>query len=337
MRYLTALVVLITFTSYAQLGSKLTKTGTTAAQFLKIGIGARSIGMGGAFGSIADDISSIYWNPAGLSRIRGNGEAIFNYVDWLMDIRYSFAAVALNLGNFGTIAAQISSLTMDEMEVRTVAAPEGTGERFKAGGLMMGISYARRLTDRFSIGFNFKYIREYIWHESAQGFALDFGTIYTTPFLNGLRIGASMSNYGTKMQLRGRDLIIIYTVGAGVGNNINAYLQTDKFELPLIFRVGISNDFIKTEMQRLTLAFDAIHPNDNSEYVNLGFEYAFREMIFLRGGYKSLFEKGGEQRYTLGVGVNYSLARGVAFSVDYAYLDFGRLKNVQYITISVKF
>ncbi|MEN3038229.1 MAG: PorV/PorQ family protein [Candidatus Kryptonium sp.] len=323
--------------SLAQIGSSLTKTGTTSAQFLKIGIGARAIGMGGAFNSIADDISAIYWNPAGLSRIVGRGEATFNYVDWLMDIKYSFAAFALNLGNLGTIGMQISSLTMGEMEVRTVEMPDGTGERFKAGGLMMGISYSRQLTDRFAIGFNAKYVREYIWHEVAQGFALDFGTLYVTPFLNGMRIGASMSNYGTKMQLTGRDLIIIYTVGGGTGNNINAFIQTDKFEMPLIFRVGLSNDFIKTESQRLTTAIDAIHPNDNTEYVNLGVEYSFKEIFFLRGGYKSLFEKGGEQRYTFGAGIRYALAKGVAFVVDYAYLDFGRLKNVQYITLSVKF
>ncbi len=331
------LSVLIVSISLAQIGSSLTKTGTTSAQFLKIGIGARAIGMGGAFGSVADDISSIYWNPAGLSRISGRGEAVFNYVDWLMDIKYSFAAFALNLGNLGTIGMQISSLTMGDMEVRTVEMPDGTGERFKAGGLMMGISYARQLTDRFSIGFNAKYVREYIWHETAQGFALDFGTLYITPFLNGMRIGASMSNYGTKMQLTGRDLIIIYTVGGGTGNNINAFIQTDKFEMPLIFRVGLSNDFIKTESQRLTTAVDAVHPNDNTEYLNLGLEYSFKEIFFLRGGYKSLFEKGGEQRYTFGVGIKYSIARGVAFAVDYAYLDFGRLKNVQYLTIAVKF
>ncbi len=324
-------------TSLAQIGSSLTKTGTTSAQFLKIGIGARAIGMGGAFNSVADDISSIYWNPAGLSRISGRGEATFNYVDWIMDIRYSFAAFALNLGNLGTIGMQISSLAMGEMEVRTVEMPDGTGERFKAGGLMMGISYARQLTDRFAIGFNAKYVREYIWHEVAQGFALDFGTLYITPFLNGMRIGASMSNYGTKMQLTGRDLIIIYTVGGGTGNNINAFIQTDKFEMPLIFRVGLSNDFIKTESQRLTTAIDAIHPNDNTEYLNLGIEYSFKEIFFLRGGYKSLFEKGGEQRYTFGAGLRYSVARGLALAVDYAYLDFGRLKNVQYLTLSVKF
>jgi len=323
--------------SLAQIGSSLTKTGTTSAQFLKIGIGARAIGMGGAFGSVADDISSIYWNPAGLSRISGKGEAVFNYVDWIMDIKYSFAALALNLGNLGTIGMQISALTMDDMEVRTVAMPEGTGERFNAGGLMMGLSYARQLTDRFAIGFNFKYVREYIWHESAQGFAFDFGTLYITPFLNGMRIGASMSNYGTKMQLTGRDLIIIYTVGGGTGNNINAFIQTDKFEMPLLFRVGLSNDFLKTESQRFTLAVDAVHPNDNTEYLNLGAEYSFKEIFYVRGGYKSLFEKGGEQRYTVGAGVKYSIARGVAIAVDYAYLDFGRLKNVQYLTLAVKF
>ena len=106
-------------TSLAQIGSSLTKTGTTSAQFLKIGIGARAIGMGGAFNSIADDISSIYWNPAGLSRISGRGEVIFDWVDWIMDIRYGFAAFALNLSpvpsGISTVLTSISPIVSEDI------------------------------------------------------------------------------------------------------------------------------------------------------------------------------------------------------------------------------
>ena len=79
------------------------KAGSTAAQFLKIGAGARSIAMGGAYAAIADDILSIYWNPAGLARIGGNGEATFNHAEWLADTQYDFAAFSLNAGNFGSL------------------------------------------------------------------------------------------------------------------------------------------------------------------------------------------------------------------------------------------
>jgi len=67
------------------------KTGTTAAQFLKIGVGSRAVGMGGAFTATADDITAIYWNPGGLAAAGGN-EAVFNHVAWFADMKYDFAA-----------------------------------------------------------------------------------------------------------------------------------------------------------------------------------------------------------------------------------------------------
>jgi len=314
----------------------MTKTGTTAAQFLKIGVSPRSIGMGGAFAAISNDASAMYWNPAGLSRMQ-SGEAMFNHVEWLADIKYEYAGVVLDLRDLGAIGANVSVLTMDQMMVRTVENPEGTGEYFTAGGLSIGLSYARNLTDRFSIGFNAKYIREYIWHESAYGFAIDVGTMYITPFFNGLRIGASMSNFGPKMQMQGRDATVIYRSGAAQGNVLNADLQLEHYDLPLLFRVGLSTEVFKSSDIRLTTAIDAIHPNDNTEYLNGGLEFAWNEMLFLRGGYKSLFQRGGEEGFTLGIGLNYRVAGEVAVKIDYAYQDFGRLKNVQYISMGVRF
>jgi opacity protein-like surface antigen len=314
----------------------MTKTGTTAAQFLKIGVGPRSIGMGGAYTAISNDASAMFWNPGGLSRMQ-SGEASFTHVEWLAGVKFEYASVALDLRDFGAVGANVSVLSMDQMMVRTVEDPEGTGEYFGAGGLSIGLSYARNLTDRFSIGFNAKYVREYIWHESSYGFAIDVGTLYITPFLNGLRIGASMSNFGPKMQMQGRDATVIYRSGAAEGNVLNADLQLEYYELPLVFRVGLATEVFKNSDMRLTTAIDAVHPNDNTEYVNGGLEFAWNEMLFFRGGYKSLFQRGGEEGLTAGVGVNYRVAGEIQVKVDYAYQDFGRLKNVQYISMGVRF
>ena len=109
------------------------------------------------------------------------------------------AGTVLPLGDFGTLGASITSLTMDEMAVRTVERPEGTGELFNASDLALALTYSRRLTDRFSIGFTAKYISQRIWHESASGFALDVGTLFVTSF-RGLRIGASLYNFGADIR-----------------------------------------------------------------------------------------------------------------------------------------
>jgi len=328
--------IIFTAIIQAQIGAEINKSGSTSAQFLKIGIGPRAIGMGGAFTAVANDANAMYWNPAGLSRMYSR-EAYFNHVDWISDVNLDYAGFAVDVAELGTLGAFVSVLSMGDMPVRTLEKPEGTGELFSSGSMLIGISYARNLTEDFSIGFNAKYINEYIWNESAIGFAVDIGTLYTIPFLNRFSIGASISNFGPKMQLSGRDIIQTTVVGSGTGNIINTDIQLDKFELPLIFRFGLSVDAIKDANNRLTIAADAIHPNDNTEYVNTGLEYTWNEIFFIRGGYKSLFEKEGEQGLTLGVGINYRVIETLRIKIDYAYQDFGRLNNVQYFALGILF
>ena len=312
------------------------KTGTTAAQVLKINVGPRAIGMGGAFTAVANDITSLYWNPSGSANIESN-EVFFNHTLLYLDIRHDYAAIASNLTGFGTVGAFVSVLSTDDMPVRTVGQPEGTGEYFSYGALFVGLNYSRFLTENFSIGFNAKYINESIWHMSATGFAIDVGTLYKIPVLNELRIAASVSNFGTKMQMSGRDATENYPAGAGGGNLINANLEMDKFDLPLLFRFGLSADVIKESTSRLTMDIDAIHPNDHTEYINSGMEYAWNEIVFLRAGYNSLFERDSEKGLTLGFGLNYRIIDLVKVKLDYAYQDFGRLGDVHYLSVGLDF
>lgn len=313
-----------------------TKTGTTSAQVLKLNVGPRAIGMGGAFTAVADDITSVYWNPGGTANISSN-EAYFNHTTLYADLNYDFAAIASNISGFGTVGAFVSVLSTDDMPVRTVEQPEGTGEFFSYGAIVVGLNYSRFLTENFSIGFNAKYINESIWHMSATGFAVDIGTLYKIPVLNELRIAANISNFGTKMQMAGRDATQNLTAGAGGGNFVNSNLEMDKFDLPLIFRFGISTDLIKDNISRLTMDIDAIHPNDHTEYINSGVEYAWNDLIFLRAGYNSLFERDTEKGLTLGFGINYRIVDLVKVKLDYAYQDYGRLKDVHYFAVGINF
>lgn len=333
-KYLIILLVVCVFASVPL--AQTLKTGTTSAQILKINVGPRAIGMGGAFTSVADDITSVYWNPSGTANIQSN-EVYFNHSNLYMDISNDFAAISTNVSGFGSIGAFVSVLSVDEMLVRTVEQPEGTGEFFDYGSIVVGLNYSRFLTENFSIGFNAKYINESIWNMSATGFAIDVGTLYKIPVLNELRIAASVSNFGTKMQLAGRDVTEIVPAGAGGGNFVNSNLELDKFDLPLLFRFGISADVIKEGTSRLTAAVDAIHPNDHTEYINSGLEYAWNEIIFIRAGYNSLFEKDSEKGLTFGFGLNYRIVDLIKVKLDYAYQDFGRLTEVHYFSVGVNF
>jgi hypothetical protein len=224
-----SLSVAVLIPARAQLFRSTAKVGTTAAQFLKIGVGARAIGMGGTQTAVLGDVSSIYWNPAALSRLTTAGELTFNHVNWLADISYDFAAGVMPIGDLGTFGLSIISLRVPEDEVRTVDYPEGDGRRWDASSFAVGISYARNLTDKFSIGFNGKFIRESIWSESASGFAFDVGTLYMFE-LKGLTLGASISNFGTTMRMDGRDLYFNNDPNNNIGsgpNNIPSEYRTE--------------------------------------------------------------------------------------------------------------
>ena len=157
----------------------------------------------------------------------------------------------------------------------------------------------------------------------------------------GLRIGMSISNYGTKMQMSGRDMIIqtdIDPLKHGNNENINANLRADAYDLPLLFRVGVSIDVLKgLYSSHLILSVDALHPNDNLESVNMGAEYLFNNMAALRCGYKSLFKPDSEEGLCFGGGLNLKVLTQTTLHIDYAWGDFGILNDVQKFSIGLTF
>jgi len=315
----------------------ITKVGTSSAAFLGIDIGARAAAMGGAFVAVANDLTAIYWNPAGISRLP-TVQVAFMHAEFIADTKFDWAALSIPLNRLGSIALSITSLAHDDMEIRTIEEPEGTGEFFSAADIAMGLSYAINLSNRFSIGINGKFIRSQIFNESASAVGFDVGTLFRTNF-NGLRIGATIINFGQKMRLRGRDLITLVDLAPdkfGSNDRIVSEIQTGSFDLPLAFRAGIAMDVLNIKGSRLTVSLEAFNPSDNAESVNTGMEYTFSDFASIRFGYKSLFKADSEEGFTAGGGLNLNVD-GSKIIVDYAYSDFGRLKNVTRFSIAVKF
>ena len=315
-----------------------TKVGTTSAKFLSIPVGARALGMGGAFVAVANDASAMYWNPAGLAHMF-QSEALFAHANWLADINFNYGGVVVPVGELGTVGINFTSMTMSEMDRTTEEQPEGTGQTFSAGSFAVGLCYARNLTDWFAIGGNVKYINEHIWNSNATGLAIDIGTLFTTPF-NGLKFGAGIANFGQKLRIGGDDLLVQKDISPIHGNNsnVNANLSTDDFDIPLILRIGLSYEPIADENQLLTIVADATHPNDNAESISFGGEYSvFQRMFSVRGGYKALGAKDSEEQFTLGAGVQYGLGGNLTVKFDYAFEKFGRLSNVHKFALGILF
>jgi hypothetical protein len=312
------------------MAQRVTKTGTTAAKFLSIGIGPRANAMGAAYSSVADDASAMYWNPAGIARI-SEYQTAFTYTKMFADINVNYFGAVIPAGDIGVFGIGITALNIGEMEVTTEYYPEGTGEKFNAGSYAFGLTYAKYITSEFAVGVTFKYIREGIYNSSAEGFGVDVGTVFTTPFY-GIKFASSISNYGSKLQMSGDDLLIRHDPDpqrAGNNQTIDALYSTDQYELPLRLQIGLSRDFTILDEHRLTVAVDAIHPNDNNQWVNVGGEISlFNNLLSLRGGYKGLFLDDTQEGLTLGAGIHYGGLGVFKISVDYSYQQMKYLDHL---------
>lgn len=316
------------------------KVGTTAAAFLEIGVGAASNGMGNAFVSMANDATALYWNAAGIAAFDRNDLNVI-HTNWLAETNFDYAGLVIPLGTFGSLGFSFTSLTTGDMKVTTVEMPEGTGEYFNASDIAIGLSYGRKFTERFSIGFTAKFIQQKIWHMNASTFALDAGTLFKTDLLGGMVIGASISNFGAPLTLSGRDTRTYNRVDEtklGSNERIPYDISLDSWDLPLLFRIGVSTDVVKMKDIRMTVAVDALHPNDNYESMNIGGEFSYLETFFIRGGYNSLFLADSEGGLSFGIGVNSKmLFSNSTFRFDYAFRDFGRLNNVHTFSAGISF
>lgn len=333
------LIVVLTFQAAVYAGD-FSKVGTAAAQFLKIGVGARAMGLGGTFTAIANDVSTIYWNPAGITNINGFSLAV-THNEWFAGISHDFAGLVYPLSTSDAVALHVVALNTGEQEVTTVTQPEGTGIYYDVSDLAIGLSYARTLTDRFSVGLTAKYIQQNLYNESANTFAIDIGTYLRTGF-HDLIIAMSMSNFGGNMQLEGRDLIAITDLNNQVSGNYNpdANLKTEPWPLPLTFRVGVAMNVVGGEdpvigsaQNRFTVAVDGVHPNDNTEKLNIGGEYSWDETVFARVGYKINYYL---EKWSFGVGVRANIiSQQVGF--DYALVDFNDLGKVSQFSLELRF
>ncbi len=335
--FISLTFLLLNQSVYAQ---NVSKVGTTAASFLEIGAGARANAMGGAFVGLANDASTLYWNVGGIASL-DRYEVVLTHTDWIADTKFDYAGLVIPLGDFGNFGFSITSLSMEEMKVRTVEQPDGTGENFSASDIAIALSYGRKFTDRFSIGITAKYIKQTIWHMSSSAFAIDAGTVFRTDLLGGMTIGAVMSNFGTAMRLDGRDtrnFIRIDDTKQGSNDRIPSNIDLDSWDLPLYFQIGVSTPAFQLDNYALTVAADALVPNNNYQSLNVGAEFSFMDFFSLRGGYNSLFLTDAEGGLSFGASVNSKMLFSTAMvNFDYAFRDFGKLKNVHSFSLGIKF
>ncbi len=178
------------------------RAGISTAQFLKIGVGGRSASLGEAFIAIANDVSALYWNPAGLVQTDEN-QIMFSHNSWIVDIGHEFFGAAYHLSSNDVLGVSLSALHMEDMKVTTEVNPFGTGEYFSYGDFAISVSYARKMTEQFSFGATVRYLEETLDKLKMRGVLIDLGTYYWTG-LGSTRFAVTISNFGNELSLDGK-------------------------------------------------------------------------------------------------------------------------------------
>ena len=284
-------------------------SGTTGANFLKIGIGPRAVGMGEAQVAICNDVTSVFWNPAGLARTESQ-EASFVYSLWFEGIRLQYFGYAYPHPTLGTFAGSINYLSTGKIEgYRADGAKAGEVKAYDLSGIL---SYGRRLPYGIDGGINLKFIQEKLEEESSFAFGIDIGVIgplgrwLKVKEMEELTCGINLQNLGSKVKF-----------------------QKEEGSLPLNLKFGVG---IKKEVfgDPLTVAIDGNIPNDNGFYGSLGIEYWVRDLIGLRLGYKGGQDLGNGISFGGGIKVN-------IFQLDYALVHLGELGYTHRIGIVSRF
>ncbi|MBN1154450.1 PorV/PorQ family protein [candidate division KSB1 bacterium] len=329
MKKITILLVVVLcttiFTVPAQ--SALKKIGQTGLQFLKVDASARAAAMGGAYTMPGNDASAMFYNPAGIGMMDKNFDFFANRTEWIADISYNVAALAKDFEKWGTfgvsfIVADYGGDLIGTRYANNEKGYEKTGD-IDVGAYAVGLSYARSLTDRFSIGGQIRYAGQHLGsslitvggeekENKVSGFAFDFGTIFY-PGFHSLQLGMCINNFSTEFKY-----------------------EDEGFQLPLTFRIGVAMDVLDLwgeHQNPLLIAIDAIHPRDYTERIHVGGEYWFNNIIALRTGYKFNYD---EEGFSAGVGFKQEVG-GIAVKLDYAYSHLGVFEEVSRFSLGIAF
>ena len=306
------------------------KVGMSGGQFLKIPHGARGNAMAGCVSTTTDDLSSVFWNPAGIAEIKSLS-AEFDYTDWFAGFSHNFAAVGTPLGENFALAVHLTNLSSAKMEYTSIETPNGNNTYFTANDMSLGLTFAGYLTDQFSFGATVKYLSNALSDMDASGVAFDVGTKYKTG-IQGITLGVSLHGLSSELTYSGRDLnttMKLYPETWSTTTDVS--IIPASFNIPLCFRAGLSADIYKRDEHALIGAFDFTTFSDSPEEYALGAEYTWNDLLAARLGYRFGHDVFG---FSGGIGVKY-LTGAFSGRIDYSISPTSQLGLVNRLSIYV--
>ena len=290
---LAALLVLASQTSW----------GAETASFLNIGVGARGLGMAGAYTALADDVSALYWNPAGLAKLEKR-EFSASHAEMYASTRLDFLAYAQPTSQ-GTFAAGLTYLSQGKIDGRDSLGRQTPG--YDASDAAVSLGYARKL-ELADLGATVKYLRSRIASSEAQGVAVDIGAKRTFERVN---VAAALRNLGPGLKF-----------------------QDQRNDLPLRFAVSAAYKFAGGHAAAVELVNG---PRGAGTQASFGGEYQAVKNLCLRAGYTTQTMITGGTGFDAARGLTMGLGlRNERWSLDYAVLPSGELGRAHRFSLGTR-
>ncbi|HYQ89839.1 MAG TPA: PorV/PorQ family protein [Candidatus Binatia bacterium] len=310
-----------------------------AGEFLRVGVGARALGMGSAFVGLADDGTAAYWNPAGLATLSEKQLTAMHAEQFGSIVQYDFLSYVMPVGSPGkprqAISVSLIRLGVSDIpDTRglTIIDQNGNGKfdypedllvvdesRFvfdSDNDVALLFSYARDIRPGLSLGGNFKYIRQWLGDSlRSNGFGIDLGLLYVGR--SGFSMGATLHDATTTRILwnTGTGEFIAPSLRLGAAKTHGFRDRRHLVTAALDVQVGFSDERLSSQANLGAVTFE-FHP---------GLEYWYDRRLALRAGFEA-------QNFTAGAGLRYH-----RFGLDYAYLDHRDLDASHRVSGSYRF
>ncbi len=297
--------------------------GSTSANFLKIGMGARAAGMGDAFVGVADDTTATYWNPAGLSLTRGVGVHT-THAEWMEGVNHEYLGFSHRLGRDGCVGASFTYLGTGTFQ-GALETPSGEyggpGFNISASDFAGTAAYSQRLGlwlpgpffRKTLVGIKGTLVGQKALSQVGYGFSTDLGFLYEAV----------------------RKKVYVGLVAANVGTKVKSHSQPTAFKLGVGYKPR--NLLMKKDRAAFSVQTDAhldtgVKPDLGAEYV-AGFG---RNEVAIRSGYRMGYETGGLSGLTLGAGIGHQFSATLA-NLNYAFAPYGDLGMTHRVSLDLQF
>lgn len=279
--------------------------GKTGAEFLKVGVGSRAMALGGSYVALADDAFSMYWNPAGLARVRRR-EAAAQVNSYFQGVDQNFLAYAHKSERNGVYGISLNLFGVSDIPKTTVSANGAVNSvgTFDASDMALSLGYARSITGWFLAGGAAKYIRSTIASYDANTYAFDGGVIFLP--ISRLSVGFTLQNVGPRYGF-----------------------MRDKDSLPILYRMGVAGYLLKN--RQLVLTLDLSQAKEEIMTASMGCEYTLMNMYSFRVGYLSA-NTDVDRGLTAGFGLRYRM-----LGFEYAFVPYGILGDTHRYSLRVWF